>query len=104
MATNKVLVNNYSGAVEYIGIKADTVSNGIDVGEFIFGQDNSNPLVTAMDLSVPDGVIAHKYCYDAIKGFNLNPAYVAPASQDDVIALQSQMAQTVLALVSGGLM
>jgi hypothetical protein len=85
----KVLVNKYSYVVEYIGTKADIVSNGIDVGEFIFGQAPDRPTVDILDLTIPDGIIAKKYCYTTEKGFYLNPAYVAPVNQEDFDVLKA---------------
>lgn len=87
---NKILVNTYSNIVEYIGVKADIVSNGIDVGEFIFGQEPNNPTVTVVEIDVPSGVIAQKYCYTADKGFYLNPAWVQPISDEVFTALKTQ--------------
>ena len=76
------------------------VSNGIDVGEYIYGQVPDHPTVTVMDLTVPDGIIAHKYCYTADKGFYLNPAYVSPICADDFKILQQTVKNTQTAFAA----
>ena len=106
----KVLTKN--DIVIAISNRADIVSNGILLDDYILGISVSNDgkfigeLPTINDVAtVPAEIKEQKYCYTKDKGFYLNPNYVEPINVETTITeLQTQNAQMILALVKGGLM
>lgn len=92
----KVLTDKLTNAILSIAQKADIVASGIDLGGSIFGiaiNDGvfAEELPTIMDVvTIPEGVIPHKYCYTESVGFYLNPNYTIPES-DQIVALKSQV-------------
>jgi len=104
----KVITNN-DDVILGISNTAVVVSNGVRLddyiipvavenGVFVQAVPNIYDVTTAIDVDVAPVI----YCYTPTKGFYLNPQEQKKA--DAVEELQSDQAQIILALVTGGLM
>jgi hypothetical protein len=99
----KVITKTINSRIIHIGDTAEEKPNGIYVGEFVLA--DADKLIIYEVETVPDEVVAEKYCYNEEDGFYLNNEYIEPIDYETRVSnLEEQIeALTLQVLTLGGI-